>query len=378
MLRPTSPRPRVRALRAALTGLALAVSACTSVMHPVPTDLDDVAQLRAESLATSAAAIAGGVGNWGRYGAAWRRIEALGLSAHARSEWIDPWSLQRNIVIEIPGRSDRIVYLVANYDKVAHTPLRVVSQLLNGMFDSAFSLLPLTQGAVVNAGGVAVVLEHAARAAKGKPELTYRILLPALGEQGLRGTRAHLARLSAAEKERVAIAIDVHGVGADWTGTCISGDAGDPERARFLRRALRRGDARIGISGSGQYPVSDYAALRAWSFSQDVAMGVSHNLVGGLLPQRSWFGTPHAIPIAQLSACGVDDFYGQLSYLIPLPMGRVHGPRDSAARLDPRRLWEAYEAVRVLVREIEGSVERRAKEPEPTAPPDEPAGPAEP
>lgn len=261
-------------------------------------------------------------------------------------------------MIEIPGRSDEIVYLVANYDKLGVTPFRWITTLFNGFLDDVFSLIPSTEGAVVNATGVAVVLQQAARLRDRAPHYTYRILLSGLGEQGLRGSRAHLAGLDADEKARIFRAFTVHAPGADWVGICFARDVGNPDRTRSTRKWLRKAGRRVGSTQWGRYPQTAFRAFEKSDFGQDFGLGISHNFIGGLLPQRSWFGSPHRIDVVHLTACHVDDWAGGLSRLIPLPVGRVNGLRDTAARVDPAMLWETHDVVSRLIDRLE----RRAGE----------------
>lgn len=81
-------------LRIAWVLSALALAACATPVPPVPDSVPERARADAESLRATVGELAAANGNWGRYFAAWRRIEHFSLAPLASSEWIDWWTPQ--------------------------------------------------------------------------------------------------------------------------------------------------------------------------------------------------------------------------------------------------------------------------------------------
>src|SRR5262245_24971885 len=130
LVTPDGQSRRLRSACAALLAAQLSLS-CASQMPSVGATGSDRERVRTESLLRSVESLAERRTNFGRYRALEQRVAELGLADRARSEWIDWFSLQRNLLVEIPGDSERIVYVVAHYDKIDATPLTTVSVLLN-------------------------------------------------------------------------------------------------------------------------------------------------------------------------------------------------------------------------------------------------------
>ena len=346
-----SERSRKTALSCGCLLAVAALAGCRSTVEAVPDTVgrEIDAYARAESLRSSVEAIAGGWGNLGRLRAVCERAAVLGLEPYLRTEWIDWFSLQRNVVIEIPGESDRLVYFVAHYDKTDVNPFKLVSLLLNGILDEPFSATFFTEGAIDNATGVAVCLELAASLSEAEPYHTYRVLLTGSEESGLRGSRAHVASLSREEKDAILLAINIDTVGVSFSPNCVTYDVSDPKLVgRVMHVAASRGlELKLGEIPPGAS--SDFVPFQATSFWRDFGRGLQFNLVGGLLPQRSWFTGSHEAPVLNLSACELVGIPDYLAALVLLPFGRVHGPRDRALQVDVRRLYEIFAIVRAFV-----------------------------
>ncbi len=103
--------------RIVLASAALALApGCRGTLPPVPSAYpSDAAQAHMNSLRRSLGEIISAPGNLGRLSALRKRAAELRLES--RTEWIDWFSLQRNVVIEVPSGTDRIVHLIAHYDK---------------------------------------------------------------------------------------------------------------------------------------------------------------------------------------------------------------------------------------------------------------------
>ena len=329
------------ALLAALLGLG-----CARAMPPLPEIADERERARTGSLRRSVDALSTRLTNLGRYRALELRAAELGLASRARSEWIDWFSVQRNLWIEVPGSSGRIVYVVAHYDKVDATPLATLSVFLNGALDPLISPLTLSAGAVDNATGVAVALELAAelaqRSATRPAQHTLRFLFVGSEESGLRGSRAHVARLSRADKDAIELALVLDSVGLVATPNCIMDGVSQPgyaERAKALAREL---GMPLGSRRPDVFSTSDFEPFRSTSFGTDFLRGVQFNLIGGLLPQRSWFTGPHSAPVLFFCGCELLGPGDLAASLFMLPLGSLHGALDRPDRVDLRRLYEQF------------------------------------
>lgn len=302
-----------------------------------------------ERLRDTVDAIVSAGGNLARFDAVRDRAEALGLGPLARVEPIDWWTLQKNLLIEIPGATDRIIYITAHYDKTDANPLKLLSLVLNGLPDEAVGWSYRSEGAIDNATGVAVALELARALAAGKPRHTYRVLITGAEESGLRGSRAYVSRLSREERSRIAYDVNVDTVGLAGKRNCVSANVSDPALvagARASAAALKMplGTERIPFMASG-----DFAPFRHSSFARDLRFGLLFNLAGGLLPQRSWFSRGGETRVINFSACGLLGPWDYVASSTLLPVGLLHGPRDRASKVDPARLYEQYAIIRKML-----------------------------
>lgn len=338
---------------AAPFSLFLILAACAH--HPVPVVLSHAAARGTEALATMKSlrttvdAVVGGGGNLGRFRALRARADEMGLGALARVEPIDWWTFQKNLLIEIPGPSGRIIYITAHYDRTDASPLKLVSLFLNGLPDEALGWSYLSDGATDNATGVAVALELAHHLASSKPRDTYRVLLTGAEESGLRGSRAHVSRLSDDERGRLAFAVNIDTVGLASSANCVTENVSNSDLLAAARAAAKSlgyplEDDQLPFGAYG-----DFAPFRRTSFGRDVAYGLLFNMPGGLLPQRSWFTGPLSAPVINFSACGLVGPSDYLASATLLPVGQLHGPRDRASGVDLERLFEQYAIIRKLL-----------------------------
>jgi hypothetical protein len=338
------------AVRIAAAGLCAALlCACAARIPPVPEGI--ALGPHAASLKESVESVARAYTNLGRFAVVQRRARSLGLERHTRSEWIDWFSFQRNLLIEVPGSDPHagVIYVTAHYDKTDVNPLKFVSLLTNGLIDELTGLSYASQGAVDNGTGVAIALELAASAAREPIPHTLRVLLPGAEESGLRGTRAHVSRLSREERERVRFALNIDSVATLDGPDCVSHNVSDPALVEAAHAASRRveGGLRPGMIPPGA--TSDFAVFRAHGFWRDFGRGLLFSLPAGLLPQRSWFTRRFAVPVANFSACELIDWSDWVGASALLPLGRLHGPRDRASRVDLRRLDAHYRMLRELI-----------------------------
>jgi hypothetical protein len=306
--------------------------------------LNHVASMR-QSLET----VVAGWGNAGRKNAIVSRAEELGLASATRTEWIDWFSLQSNVIIDLPGTSPHLVYVVAHYDKTDMNPLRLVSALFNGVFDDFIPIF--SDGAVDNGTGVSVALELAHSVATRPHSLSYRFLFPGSEETGLRGTRAHLASLTTEETKRIRQAINIDTVGVNFADNCVTEDVG----VKKALDAAERIDVPLSLSPSNSDNDSDYAPFSKNGFQDDFLLGLQNNYIGGLLPQRSWFGTPFTTAIMSFSACGMNGSQGQNNFVFP-----VHGPSDNLSGVNLVRLYEQYAIINELLLQEEEMAARES------------------
>lgn len=329
--------------------LCALVVGCASPVPPVPGGLGDEARRSAESLRQTVVTVVDGGGNLGRFRAIRTRARELGLADSARPEWIDWFTLQRNLVIEIPGSTSELIYVVAHYDKTDANPFKLASLLVNGLIDELVGFTYLTDGAIDNATGVAVALEVAAWLRTRDSRFTHRILLAGAEESGLRGSRAHLARIDGRTRASIRLAINVDTVGVRGLESCVSEGVSDPALVELAEEGSARAGVPLHRDSIPAGASSDFEPFRRNGFWWDLARGLQFNLLAGLLPQRSWFTGSHRAPVVSFSACSPLDWGDRLASIVLLPTGRLHGPRDRGAAVDPVRLREQYVVVRELL-----------------------------
>jgi hypothetical protein len=338
---------RYRPIRTTLAALALVAGCAGTIERPALTDPQ--ARSDMDSLLLSVEQISRGFTNLGRLGAVRERTRQLGLADRTRSEWIDWFSLQQNVMVELPGTSAKTIYVVAHYDKVDINPLSVASVLLNGLLDPLIAPLYFSSGAVDNATGVAVTLELAAALARQPHEHTYRFLLVGSEESGLRGSRAHVAKLSAQEKEAIELAVVIDTTGLRAAPNCVM-DVSDPDYTNRALKAAKSLEMPLGLGALPSGASSDFEPFARTSFGLDVLRGFKFNLLGGLLPQRSWFTGPHEAPVLFFSVCELLDPADYVGSTLMVPIGRLHGPRDRTSQVDAGKLLEQYRiALRMLL-----------------------------
>jgi len=347
-------RPAPRRGSVIVTLLALGLLACTGRLEPPPSGFalgDPEAAMREASLRESVDRIVAARSNPGRLAAARDRARELGLEAQGHSEWIDWFSFQRNYVIEIPGRSEGLVYVVAHYDKTDANPLKLASLLLNGLIDEAVAWSYFSQGAHDNATGVAVALELAhvlATQPDGPLRHRTRILLTGAEESGLRGSRAHVARLSDDDWRAIRYVVNIDSVAVRDRANCLMSNASHPGLVKQARAAASRVGVPLGTGLVPAYGAGDHASFRRTSFWHDFVRGLGFNLAGGLLPQRSWFTKSRRSRVVTFAACDLVDWSDLVAGSLLLPVGRLHGARDRASRVDGVKLHEQL----VLLREL--------------------------
>lgn len=198
-----------------------------------------------------------------------KRVDDFGLSKNTSIENIDWLSSQKNILINIKGKSSNIVYIVAHYDKVDVNPLSFVSTLLNGVLDPLVSWSYTSDGAMDNATGVAISLELAKTIANESFQYSYRILLVGSEESGLRGSRAHVAKLADSTFSKILYTINTDVIGVKNKTNCVSTNVSNSKLTSLSLQVAKD----LGIElGEGKMPslaCSDYAPFKKTSFATD-------------------------------------------------------------------------------------------------------------
>ncbi|PLX91973.1 MAG: hypothetical protein C0619_06780 [Desulfuromonas sp.] len=324
--------------------LLLLLSACQVATTHLPEEFqnDNSALPAIAGMQTTIDDIAGSGGNLGRLAALQKQIETRGLAPYLSSQHIDWYGLQKNLIIEIPGKSSQIIYFVAHYDKTDANPLTFVSLMLNGFLDTLISPIFLSDGALDNATGVSVLLELAQQRSRLENYYTYRFLFVGSEETGLRGSRVHVARLADAEKASIQFAINVDTVGVKGAENCITDGVSDPQLSYQAIAAAKKLGYTLESDPSPTYSTSDYLPFQELSFASDFAYGLQLNFVGGILPQRSWFADPGSVPVLNFSSCGIMQSSADFITSFLLPFGQLHSFRDSAELVDLGELYELY------------------------------------
>ncbi len=141
------------------------------------------------------------------------RLQSFGLSAELQrfpvsfthlplgaAEPLDFEGMSQNVVVNVAGRSDRLLIVGAHYDTaVSWTPAQAEAGIGG----------PELQGLDDNASGVGVLLELAARLVHAQPEHTIRLIFFGAEEVGLQGARYVVATMSPEERERVLLMINI-------------------------------------------------------------------------------------------------------------------------------------------------------------------------
>lgn len=335
--------------------LLLLLSACQVATTSIPQDTLNSrdALPTVSSLAATIDTMAASGGNLGRMSALQALIEEKGLTPYLSHQHIDWYSLQKNLILEIPGKSAQTIYLIAHYDKTDANPLTFVSLMLNGFLDTLISPIFLSDGALDNATGVSVLLELAKQQSTRDNYYTYRFLFAGAEETGLRGSRVHVARLTEQEQEAIQFAINIDTVGIKGGRHCITEGVSDPQLGYLALTSARKLGYELDSDPSPTYSTSDYLPFQEMSIAADFSYGLQLNFVGGILPQRSWFAAPGSVPVLNFSSCGVMQSSADFITNVLLPIGQLHSFRDSAELVDPLELYSLSKILSHTLERIE-------------------------
>ncbi len=306
-----------------------------------------------KSLDLSVEKIVNAGGNLKRGKSIVERANDFNLSEYTSLEKIDFFSFQKNILIDIKGKEDKIVYIVAHYDKTDINPLKLISILLNGILDPLISWSYTSDGAIDNATGVAISLELAKKIAKEDLKYNYRILLVGAEESGLRGSRAHVARLSNNTFNKILYVINTDAVGVKSKTNCVTSNVSNSILSQLSIDISKELNIEFGVGKVPSLSCSDYASFKKTSFTTDFSRSLAFNVVGAFLPQRSYFTKKKETEIINFSSCNVIDAGDYIGNLALLPIGSFHGFRDSIKRVDEKKMYEQYLLIYSLIKRVE-------------------------
>lgn len=316
-------------------------------------DYDENAMVTAESIQKTIGDLANGGGNLGRLSVVNRRIKAKELTDYLTSQHIDWYSLQQNLIVEIPGKSEQIIYFVAHYDKTDANPLTFISLMLNGLLDTFISPTYSSDGALDNGSGVSVVLELAHNRSLKDNYYTYRFLFVGSEETGLRGSRAHVSSLTPEEIAAIKFAVNIDTVGVKDTVNCLTVGVSDPHLSYNATSSAKELKYDLGHDPYPLSSTSDYLPFQEASFTSDFSYGFQLNFVGGILPQRSWFTEPVSVPVVNFSSCGVMETSSDFVTNFLLPVGELHGYQDTTERVDIAQIYELYMIIDNMLNHLE-------------------------
>lgn len=344
-----------------LSILFILISVCSSCSKKlVPTELGNPNSLLSNTekdiikdLNGSVEKIVNSGGNLKRGKAIVKRAKEFGLFERTVSENIDWLSFQKNVMIEIKGKTDSLVYIVSHYDKTDVNPLLLPNILLNGVLDPLISWSYTSDGALDNATGVAVSLQLAKIISESNLKYTYRVLLVGAEESGLRGSRAHVARMSdnIAKKIRYMINMDV--VGVKDKSNCVYTNVSNDKLSSISLEAAKELDIELGVGRMPALGCSDYASFQKTSFLTDFGRSLKFNLIGAFIPQRSYFTKKKQTEVINFSSCNLLDAGDYIGGVIFMPIGSIHGFRDTIKLVDEKKLYEQYLLTLHLIRKVE-------------------------
>lgn len=292
-------------------------------------------------------------GNLNRSKAILKRANSFGLIGNTLKENIDWFSLQKNILIELKGKTDSIVYVVSHYDKVDATPLHLPNIFLNGLLDPLFSWAYASDGAIDNATGVALSLQLAKELSKKDMKYTYRILLVGAEESGLRGSRAHVARLSIETVSKIKYVINTDVVGVKNKKNCVTTNVSNGELTELALRTAKELNLEFGEGKMPSGASSDFASFKKNSFATNFGRSLRVNLPGAFLPQRSYFTKKKEAEVINFSSCKLLDAGDYTGGMILIPVGSIHGFRDTIKRVDEKKLLEQFLIIKTLAEKME-------------------------
>ena len=232
--------------------------------------------------------------------------EVRAVPAPNHPEWV-------NLTGVLPGKSAREIVLSAHYDSVSHGP-----------------------GAGDDASGCGVVIAAAADLARTPLEHTVRVVLFDAEEVGLKGSRAWVASLPPAQKDRILANLNVEMVGwAESKGPTIHAFPVEAGGDRIMAPGwLVHSILKSGEAVGWEYEVIDNRA----SLLAQLVLRTARVRLGADANSFQEKGIP-ALSVSDSALLAMDPAF--------------HKPTDTAARLDPARMEKWTQAVTAAVRRLD-------------------------
>jgi hypothetical protein len=278
------------------------------------------------------------------------------INSNVRKERIDIYSFQHNYIMEIKGETEKIIYITAHYDKTDMNIFKMFSLFCNGLLDEPFSFTFLSQGAIDNGTGVVTALQLASKLCTQSNYYTYRILLSGSEESGIRGSRAHVAKIPINKWQHVKCCINIDCIGVKNERLAIINNDCDPHLLRLSIETAKEKEIDL-VLIAGTLGMSDNTPFNKTNFALDFGRSLLFNLPGAFLPQRSYFTKEKTAPTIFFSSTEVlnSSFINLFNPLLPIaiPSGSIHSYSDNLSKIDIMQLYEGYRLIDGLIMKIE-------------------------
>lgn len=274
-------------------------------------------------------------------------------------ENVDWLGIYKNIVVNIPGKTDSIIYVTSHYDKVDGNIVSTANRLVNGWFDFLLSPTYFSKGTYDNGSGVITALRLMKIMASKENKYSYTFLFTALEEYGLRGARTHVSKLSKDKYNKIKYVINIDMIGGGFNNNQIgvTEDVSDLFLLNLVKKITENKELSLyldKIEGTGK--ISDFEAFTGTSFGKDFTRSLSFNFIGALFPQRSYFTCKKtSIPLISFSdklEVSSDEVFSAFS---PFAFGRIHSFKDNDKVLNIRHLDKYYIVIADLIKKIENN-----------------------
>lgn len=272
-----------------------------------------------------------------------------------KTQAIDWLGMYRNVIFEKKGKTDSVIYIVCHYDKVDANVFWFANLFVNGAFDILLSNISLSKGASDNGTGVVSLLGIMQWMNAYDTYYTYRFLFSGMEEYGLRGSRRHVSGLSQKEWRKCVLAINIDMIGSKRTsGITISSDVTDPRllvKAKSICERYNFQLTEVPLPDGGD---TDCTSFTGQSFKKDFGSSLSFNLIGGILPQRSYFTKrKEAIPVINFTEEIKISAADYISFISPVSFGDIHSFRDKRQRVSMKNLVEHAAFFRYYIQSLE-------------------------
>ncbi|MFB6342328.1 M28 family peptidase [Saccharicrinis sp. FJH62] len=261
-----------------------------------------------------------------------------------KTEAIDWFGVYRNVIVEKRGETDSVVYIVCHYDKIDGNILAVLNMLINGNLDIITSNIYLSKGVYDNGTGVAMSIHLLSYVLNKDMHYTYRFLFTGLEEYGLRGARTHVSKVRKKDWAKSYYAINIDMIGkAGLNGITVTENVSDYNLVDIAQVICNKSDYPLNKTKLPEGALSDFYIFKGQHFFKDFGISILGNLVGGLIPQRSYFTRyKKGIPVINLTDDTKLSFPIIASMFSPVSFGEIHSFRDKITVVDNKNLNEYF------------------------------------